>query len=420
MKTRSTKLRWAAAVVLAVGVIALAFLAGRALLSQDSSTTIEAESMTLPSGSAVIHADSDAVGEKAVKFAGNATVRSTVTTSATTRELRIRARGTSCQGEPIASLSIDGVERQRSTINTSSRYKSYRAAVSLPSGTHSVKLAFVNDFYKSDTPGCDRNLIVDSVALRTSATDAATTPTPSPRAPASRRPTAVGRLFEATYESGKIVPPWFDVQACPPISSATVVTDPVLNGARAMKNTVSGTCSFGSQRSEALGEPSVKYTEGEERYFGDSVYFPPEFPATQEGHCLTMQIHTQQRGGHANGPAWSLNCRDAPEKPPHVLLRTAGGGCEWQTELPRGTWLHFVLRMKFSTDASIGGWDLWYRAGDGDYTKVASDCRVAALLSSTDYGYYKVGLYRGTDNTDSVTVFHDDSRVGTTFASVAQ
>lgn len=237
-------------------------------------------------------------------------------------------------------------------------------------------------------------------------------------------PASASVTASADFETS-IVPPFNGVQNCSPITTNTLSTDFVLQGLKSMKSFVSGKCSFGSQRAEALQLGSTqaeqRYTDGEERYFGFSVYFPSDFPATQEGHCLFMQLHSQERGLNGRSPAMAINCRKPATQPHDVEIRGDGGGCTWETPMVRDVWWDFVVRMKFSTSTATGNWDLWYGQGSTPtYTQVISNCAIAALLSSTDYGYLKVGLYRGLTNTDTITAYHDDVRVGTTFADVAR
>jgi hypothetical protein len=231
------------------------------------------------------------------------------------------------------------------------------------------------------------------------------------------------RTFDATYETA-IVPPWGSIQDCAPTTAFTRDSTHVFAGSWGAKAYVNGTCGFGSQRAEVLNTSGAtnQYTEGEEAYFADSAYFASDFPTTQEGHCLFNQIHSEQRGQQGMSPAYATNCRKPAVEPHDVELRPSGGGCVYQTALPRDTWLHFVIRMKFSTSTATGSYDVWYGTGSWPvtYTKVIDNCAIAALLSSTDYGYFKVGYYRGLNNTVAASIWHDDSRVGTTFASVAQ
>jgi Polysaccharide lyase/Ca-dependent carbohydrate-binding module xylan-binding len=380
-----------------------------------AATGVEVETMTVPTKSGYVLAESAAADGKAFKFLGNGVASKHVTTSAAASRVVLRARGSQCAGAPVATVTIDGTQRLRSAV-ASTTYSDYAADVALPSGTHTITVAFAND-YRSIS--CDRNLYADKITLLDEATS--TQPAPSPTAVPAATDNGV-RLFDSGFEAG--LSPWGGVQACPSEgkSEVSVVSTLALNGAYSMRSSVSGTCSFGSQRAEVLNAGSqYRYTEGQELYFADSVYFPANFPATQEGHCITMQIHTLQRGEQGASPAFSLSCRDAAAKTNTVMLRTGAPGCEWQTPMVRSVWHDFVVRMKFSTSSSVGSWDMWYGTGVApSYTKVAANCPVAALMSSTDFGYYKVGLYRGLENTDTATVYHDDTRVGTSFAAVAQ
>jgi hypothetical protein len=191
-----------------------------------------------------------------------------------------------------------------------------------------------------------------------------------------------------------------------------------------MKAWVKGSCQFSassvSARAEAIGagldDGLRKYTEGEELYLGHSVYYPSDFPTTQKGFCINMQLHTSQRGSAGKSPALSLSCRDSDSD--NVVIRAQSSpGCSWKKPMERGAWHHFVWRIKFS--ATNGSWDLWYRRNDqSGYTKVVAGCAHNALLSPTDYSYWKLGIYRSVQNTEPLTVYHDLARVGTSFDSV--
>jgi hypothetical protein len=413
------RVRWRTAIGCAAALLAVAaglalklglFTAGGAPLARASGAEVEA--MALPAKAGYVFAESPASGGKAFKFLGNGGASKRLTISGPARAVVLLARGTHCSGAPVATVSIDGRQRLRSAV-ASKIYSDYGADVSLPRGTHVVRVAFVNDRTASS---CDRNLFADKVMLL----DRTIASAPSAASPA---PTAapVGQLlFASGFESG-VAPPWGGIQACPSEgkSAISTVARPVLRGSRSMKAWVSGTCSFGSQRAEVLNAGSqYRYTEGQELYFADSVYFPANFPATQEGHCITMQIHTAQRGAQRRPPAFSLECKS--RRTHRVALGArAASHCQWTAPMVRRTWHRFVWRVKFSS--VNGNWDLWYGTGTRPtYIEVVSNCASNALLSATDYGYYKVGLYRGLENADSATVYHDDVRVGTSFDAVTR
>jgi Ca-dependent carbohydrate-binding module xylan-binding len=189
-------------------------------------------------------------------------------------------------------VTIDGTQRQRSA-GASTTYSDYAADGTLPRRTHTITVAFAND-YRSVSR--NRNLYPDKMTLLDQAPSTQPAPSPTP-VPA---PTDDGaRWFDSGFEAG--LSPWGGVQACPSEgkSEVSVVATLALHAAYSMRSSVSRTCSFGSPRAEVLNAGSqYRYTEGQELYFADSVYFP----ATQEGHCITMQIHTLQRGEQATSP----------------------------------------------------------------------------------------------------------------------
>jgi hypothetical protein len=225
-----------------------------------------------------------------------------------------------------------------------------------------------------------------------------------------------GLLWSSDFEGG-LTPPWVDVNQTPGKTQVATTTEQAFEGQHALKATVNG----GSSRAEVSGTGSDvnlrRFTEGEELYFAHSVLYPKDFPATQEGFCVNMQLHTKQRGDRGKSPALTLSCRDGDTN--QVMIRAqSSGGCEWKKPMERGVWHSFVWRVKFSSGA--GSWDLWYRrAGAPGYEKVVSGCPTSALLSPSDYSYMKVGLYRSLRNTQRVSVFHDAVRMGTSFESVA-
>jgi Polysaccharide lyase/Bacterial Ig domain len=238
------------------------------------------------------------------------------------------------------------------------------------------------------------------------------------------RPAVPGLLFDADFEDG-LSPPWHEMQHCPGQghSSLERTTEHALGGRFSMKASIEGACDFGGARSgraEVLGagsgESLEQYTEGEQLYFGHSIYYPRDFPRSQAGFCVNMQLHTLERGQAGSSPALALNC--SGDGSSRVLIRAQSHpGCDWTKPIERGVWHSFIWRVRFS--ARHGSWDLWYRkANQPRYRRVVKACSSNALLSPTDYAYWKLGIYRSVQNTRPLSVYHDDARVGTTFDSV--
>jgi endoglucanase len=126
-----------------------------------TTATIAASSMSLPASSGTTFADSSATGGTALLIWSNATASASVTTAAA-QAIVVRARGDQCQGAPHMIVSVDG-RTVLSQAVPATAWTNYAADAAIPAGTHTVSVSFDNDYLDSS---CDRNLRVDSVALR--------------------------------------------------------------------------------------------------------------------------------------------------------------------------------------------------------------------------------------------------------------
>jgi hypothetical protein len=90
------------------------------------------------------------------------------TTIAGSGRVLIGAIGDNCEGWPAIRLTVDGVVRGESTIVSATQYGSYPIGSAIASGTHSVKIQFINDFRSST---CDRNVHVAYARLENATAD---------------------------------------------------------------------------------------------------------------------------------------------------------------------------------------------------------------------------------------------------------
>lgn len=173
---RSPEARRRHALALTSAVAALAIAPSTAL----ADTTYQAEALRLsPSSGGYVLADSAASGGKALKIHSNASASRSASVLEPSVKLVARARGQQCGGAPRMTVSVDGTSRLSASVSATT-YTVYSPTLSLSAGTHSVKVAFSNDYRSSS---CDRNLIVDSVKLVAappSTTAPSPTPTPAP------------------------------------------------------------------------------------------------------------------------------------------------------------------------------------------------------------------------------------------------
>lgn len=128
----------------------------------------EAESMTVVNGNVQSFSDAAASGGRAHRFWTAGTTSKTVTTTTTAAAIVVRARGEQCNGSPQMVVKIDGNQVMSSTVTATSTWTDYSANVAVPAGTHTIEISFTNDAYVSGS--CDRNLLVDRVALAASST----------------------------------------------------------------------------------------------------------------------------------------------------------------------------------------------------------------------------------------------------------
>jgi hypothetical protein len=125
-----------------------------------TATVIEGESMSLPSGAALI-SNSSASGGRFVRLWWSGTMSASRSLPAVAR-ITVRAYGDQCNGAPEMQVRVDGAN-VISTGVTATSFTDYSADVALPAGAHSIAVAFTNDYYAG--AGCDRNLNVDKVTL---------------------------------------------------------------------------------------------------------------------------------------------------------------------------------------------------------------------------------------------------------------
>lgn len=144
--------------------------------------TKEAETLTLPAGTAII-SDSAASGTQAIKFSTNGTATGAVSLPSTGDSFTIKARGDQCKGAPTMIVKLDGVQVGSTTSVSTTAWTEYSFTKSLPAGSHTISLAFTNDNNK----GCSRNLYVDKLTFNGTV---APTDTEAPAAPANLKGTA--------------------------------------------------------------------------------------------------------------------------------------------------------------------------------------------------------------------------------------
>jgi endoglucanase len=140
-------------------VLALA-LVGPISAANAADSSVQAESLSLDAGAGQVFSDSSAAGGQALLIWSNGAARGTLASSGA-QSIVVRARGDQCAGAPHMVVTVDGKTVMTQDV-TSSGWSSYAADAALADGSHSVSVAFTNDYMGG---GCDRNLRVDSIGF---------------------------------------------------------------------------------------------------------------------------------------------------------------------------------------------------------------------------------------------------------------
>jgi hypothetical protein len=159
---------------LAIFVLAFAaigFVIYRSFAAGPLVASVEAEQMALPANSSVI-TDSAASGGQAIQMLSNGTATHSVSFSASVSSLTVIARGDQCSGAPAMNVAVDGTNLITSAAVSATAWTGYSATPPTPisSGTHTLSIAFTNDYSSSGkahgnsgkpSGSCNRNLYID-------------------------------------------------------------------------------------------------------------------------------------------------------------------------------------------------------------------------------------------------------------------
>jgi hypothetical protein len=418
--------------------LALATLAIPAIFATSAQAsgdlTIQAESMTRSSTTATA-----IISGTSLEFKRNATASKTVTTGAAT-SLTLRVKGDQCNGRgaPKAAVSIDG--RTVSTITVPERsYTSKPITVSLKAGSHKIAVAYTND---SSSSSCNRNLYLDYVALSSAApapSDVpAPTPTPAPGpAPAGSAPAPADGsvLWGSDFEN--VVPGVGTPANRGPFSTlyktiqhdydSTVKctieasSDVARTGAKAMKMTVGASAPTGGVGRCLPTANVANAKQGTDLYYGLSIYLK-DFDLSQivgnrsyffDGQGFRYTNTSANGPGAAmigardsSGPVWTSGMN------PSGTVGDFSAGSRTVCRLVNNQWIDIVQHVRWSA-GSDGLYETWCNG-----VKVGSTYNGPTLMSSGLTAERRIGVYEGVAVSKERTLYFDNDRIGTSYASV--
>lgn len=244
-------------------------------------------------------------------------------------------------------------------------------------------------------------------------------------------------IFCEDFEAGNLSK--WDVQACS--GQIKFASSPFVNGAKAASFTVtdsdvlawsntlnSYTCSSsnsGNARAQLVAQ-TIKFHNGDEFYYGFSTYFPASFPVISQW----LQV-SEIYGPPFNGsPAIEIGVlgSNLVFKRHYKDYSTSSTGVDrydvpWTSSgFNKDVWNNFVLHIKLSDNPSTGFIELWHNGSQVTFSNGSQRLTYQTLYPGVSWDPTKnesgliVNQYRDkTMGLGSVTIYHDDIRVGTTY-----
>lgn len=197
-------------------------------------------------------------------------------------------------------------------------------------------------------------------------------------------------------------------------NEVVIVTDRVRGGTRSARVTVNGPgVNNGNQRAEIV-PLTATFTEGQERWFGFSVWLDAAFPINPASWQLISQWHQQSGTG---SPPVELNVDNGEFALTGENAAGTAMGRQVIAAATRGQWHDFQIRILFSATPSTAQIEVWL---NGAQALATFSSPIGTIYSGpSEYDYWKSGIYRNPTQTDTpLTLWLDEMRVGTTRAAV--
>ncbi|MBA3817252.1 MAG: heparin lyase I family protein [Deltaproteobacteria bacterium] len=382
---------------------------------------VEGEALALPASQGKNVSSPGASGGAAKLIWSNGAATGSVTLAAAADGLTIWARGDQCKGAPAMQVAIDGRIVLSASV-ASTTFAAYAVPVSLAAATHSVSVAFTNDYARST---CDRNLYVDSLTFTTASTTTPPAPTPDP-APTPPPPGEGGTvLFDADLANrglgayAAVVSP----------QAISIIDDPLLGSARkAMRFTVNDGDTGGlTSNPRAQVETPRQFTEGQEVWVGWSMMFPTGWPQMLPDSSAWLTLAEFYGPPYAGAAPVSFGMVGSPKS--GLTYMSHENGTNWryawnQPVIQTQRWYDMVVHEKFSTDMTVGFVEIFVNTGSGWVQQmIHGQLRYYTKTLDTSNGgganYHKLALYRRVGMYPQLTVYFAAHKIATTFAAAA-
>lgn len=242
-------------------------------------------------------------------------------------------------------------------------------------------------------------------------------------APSSLASQDGGVLWSSGFEAG-LLDGWLDIQQLDSGHQASDDTSFAREGLRSARFEIQAgdaLSSDGTARQQLYGAKLAdgthrRFYEGDDLYFGFSLRLRDDYPVASDKWQVLKAWTASNPGG---GPLGLITTTDASGEGFHLV--GPNNVPYWRGPVVRGTWLDFVVRVKFSKDPGVGFLEVWHqRPGDG-YSGLKPQTMAngtqrqyaATLKADSEYSYLKAGLYRDTSFSTPSVAWFDAFRIAT-------
>jgi hypothetical protein len=392
-----------------VALTALAFAIAVVPRVHAASVVAEAESRH-PSSTNIgeVMSDSTASGGRVRMLWSNGSMSGTLSLPSTDRFV-VRARGTQCAGAPQMAVDVDGSRVLTANV-ASTTHADYAATLNLRSGSHTVRIAFLNN-YKS--PTCDRNLLVDKVTFDEPPSTDPAPPPPPPQMSVWRADMEEGNLAEWTGE--------FNQSAADSVASQYRAH----TGLWSAKQTTD-TSSGGAIGTRLARHTEIRQTAYRDAIYGFWVYFPQRITIPSNGFYLLAQFKASVCQACGGDITWGLYIRTRADGQMvfrltdktgrHLVPGWAEPGTRYDQDavtIPTGQWVNVQIRYRSATTntGQVTVWQNGQQLWDFPNRRTTWNCSDCTDTQVPGAPAFMVNAYGQSLSPATVTQYVDDATI---------
>jgi hypothetical protein len=178
-------------------------------------------------------------------------------------------------------------------------------------------------------------------------------------------------------------------------------------------------CTY-TENPRAQVEKAGLFAEGAERWIGHSTFFPANFPSIGTSHWLIFSSYGFRAPYDGSAPGKFRVRSGTSDVIEYGRDERTNHDAIWRSAITKGAWTDLVVHIKFSTNSSVGFVEIYKNGVKQTMTNGSTRVYYATLKpTQTGAGSWNLSHYRSRGAAPDVTLWHDETKVGTSYAEVA-